>query len=398
MKLVLSILSIILLSLTLLGARSFPPSMLDYVSRQTLCTAWNISFKDGSEKEVVFCPKTHIPYEVRKWEKLNFSKEDIVEIRSKGYVIPGVLVPDMVAMIKLEIRQGRVEFDYPYDVKNIDSFNDTAIVLAPLDGDFIAYDSDGKHFSAWATFDNTGTKVKWHNPESLVALEKLPIPDADAKFLYYRKQAIETEVQTSGGIARKRSGVYDFHSEGIEVAVQKFRDMEIKRSSEWRTSLLCGYIKYSNEFKPSSVRDPRKFYIKLKSGAFAFAMVLDDGKTLLSPISHAKITIPDSDIESFLPIDDGAYDDRDCYSAREVEKIYEKFRSSDDGNKGLLSIVVKSIGGLIVAAIFALIAMILKQVSKKVEAFFDHVPTKYGIIFLLILLCLYIIFQILLEV
>lgn len=384
--------------LELVVARTYPPSMIDYLAKQPTCCAWNLTFKDGSEKEVVFCPKTHIPYEARKWEKLNISKDDIAEIRSTGYVIPGVVVADVVAMIKIEIKQGKVEFDYPYDVKNIDSFNNTSIVLEPLDGDFIAYDSDGDHFSAWATFDNAGKIVKWHDPETLSALVKLPIPDADARFLYYRKQAVETEVYTSGGIARKDSGAYNFQSEGIEVAVQKFRDMEIKRSSEWRNSLLGGYIKYSNEFMPSSVRDPRKFYIKLKSGTLAFAMVHDDCKTLFSPISHAKITIPDSDIERFLAIDDGSYEEKDCYSAREVEKIYEKFRSSDDGNKGLLSIVVKSIGGLIVAAIFALIAMILKQVSKKVEAFFDHVPTKYGIIFLLILLCLYIIFQILLEV
>lgn len=398
MKLVLSILSILFLPLTLVAARTYPPSMIDYVARQPSCHAWNITFKDGSEKEVVFCPKTHIPYEARKWEKLNISKDDIAEIRSTGYVIPGVVVADVVAMIKIEIKQGKVEFDYPYDVKNIDSFNNTSIVLEPLDGDFIAYDSDGDHFSAWATFDNTGKIVKWHDPETLSALVKLPIPDADARFLYYRKQAVETEVYTSGGIARKDSGAYNFQSEGIEVAVQKFRDMEIKRSSKWRNSLLCGYIKYSNEFKPQSVRDPRKFYIRLKSGALAFAMVHDDCKTLFSPISHAKITIPDSDIERFIAIDDGSYEEKDCYSAREVEEIYEKFIKAGEFKDRCANTFKEAIGGLILMIIVGLMGLLIRPASIRVAKFLEKLHLKMVMAILFVTIFLYLVVKLLLGV
>lgn len=398
MKQLVAIAFLFFMPLTLVAVRTYPPSMLDYIARQSSCLAWNITFKDGSEKEVVFCPKTHDPYEARKWGKLNLVKEDIAGITSKGYIVPGVLVADIVAMIKIEIKQGKVEFAYPYDIKDIDSFNKTEMVQEPLDGDFIAYDSDGNRFSAWATYDNTGNAVRWHDPETMTTLEKLPIPDADAEFLYYRKQAVVTEVQTSGGIARKNSGAYDFRTEGIAVAVRKFRDNEIKRNAKWRNSLLGGYIKYSNEFKPASVRDPRKFYIQLKSGARAFAMIHDNGKTLFSPISHAKITIPDSDIERFLAIDDGAYEEKDCYSAREVEEIYEKFRRSEKNKVWLDRIIPNSIYGLIAMTIVALMVMILKRVSKSVELFIDGVPVKYRVILFIVLLCLYMLIAIRVEV
>lgn len=372
-----------------MAARSFPPSMLDYIARQSSCLAWNITFKDGSEKEVVFCPKTHDPYEARKWGKLNLVKEDIAGITSKGYIVPGVLVADIVAMIKIEIKQGKVEFAYPYDIKDIDSFNKTEMVQEPLDGDFIAYDSDGNRFSAWATYDNTGNAVRWHDPETMTTLEKLPIPDADAEFLYYRKQAVVTEVQTSGGIARKNSGAYDFRTEGIAVAVRKFRDNEIKRNAKWRNSLLGGYIKYSNEFKPASVRDPRKFYIQLKSGARAFAMIHDNGKTLFSPISHAKITIPDTDIERFLPIDDGAYDARDCYSAREVEEIYENFMKAGGFKDRCVDVVKDALGGLILMLIVWLMGILLRPMSTSVALVIKRLHVRMVMVVLFVSFLLY---------
>lgn len=290
---------------------------------------WRFVESNGTERSFLVCPKTSKVYEIKHG---NVDARKSVEINPLAFVtmyvptnfIKGVAVSDMVGYICIRLKQGEVSFGYPYDVKLATEFARAEILAAPFDGDFICYSAGDRQFSACATFASDGVTIGWHDPQTFERIHHFPCPDADKKVCYYRRQGTNTTVSVAGAVKLKGSGFYSYLQYGIEKAHCLADGREIEREN-WKASLLGGFKNWMEELPKTSIRDPRRFYARLKDGRKAFAMVQEDHKHLVSPITHALLTVPRSKIVDFEPILDGAYPEKDCFSRSEVEDLYMDF-------------------------------------------------------------------------
>ena len=290
---------------------------------------WRFVESNGTERSFLVCPKTSRVYEIVHG---HVDARKCVEVNplafAKMYVptnsILGVATTDMVGFINIQLKQGETTFGYPYDVGFLRGFEDADILSNPFDGDFVSYAVTGQQYSACATFAPDGKSIRWHHPQSFELLKGLPCPDADKEISYFRRQGTNTSVSVSGMIRLKGPSVYSYLEYGIEEANRLANGRPIARA-EWQKSLLGGYINWTGTFPKTSIRDPRRFYVRLKDGRKAFAMIQDDHRHLMSPITHALLTVPRSAIVDFEPILDGAYSEKDCFSASEVESLYDDY-------------------------------------------------------------------------
>ena len=301
------------------------------------CIVVYVTDEFSNTVSILKCPVTGQYYQTRTWEKFDIDAHNLVKAFLTTNNILGVVATDLVGYVSVTVKQGKVTFGYPFDYRfptalscteENDNFLRQPIMQNMVDGDFVSYISNGTNFSAWATFAAKDNKLHWHNCETFELLEKAPIPDADADFLYYRMQDTNTHMTISGGVYSKNSGFRSFEEFGVEGATH--RPFTTLREVNWADNLLGGVSKWTREFKPTSIRDPRKFYVRLSSGERAFAMIHGDRKKLFSPITHSALTVENTEIEGFEPIADGAYKEEDCYSKNEVAEIWDDF-SSDRG-------------------------------------------------------------------
>ena len=296
------------------------------------CLVVNVTDSSSNTTSILKCPVTGQYYKTHTWEKFDVDARNLVSVFVTTNLILGIVSSDLMGYVSVTAKQGKVTFGYPFDYQfpsgfhgreNNNNFLKQNIMRNMVDGDFVSYISDGTNFSAWATFAAKDNKLHWHDYETFAVLNNAPIPDSDADFLYHRMQATNTCMTISGGVYAKNSGYRPFEKYGVEGA--NSHKFEILRDVDWANNLLSGVSKWTHEFKPTSVRDPRKFYVRLDSGERAFAMVLDNHKQLLSPITHAVLTVDKAAIQGFEPIDDGAYPDGDCYSKNEVDGIWKDY-------------------------------------------------------------------------
>lgn len=294
---------------------------------------WRFVESNGTERSFLVCPKTSKVYEIIHG---HVDARKSVEVNPLAFAtmyrptnsILGVATSDMVGFVNIRLKQGETTFGYPYDVTFLRGFEDADILSNPFDGDFVSYAVTGRQYSACATFAPDGKSIRWHHPQSFELLKGLPCPDADKEISYFRRQGTNTSVSVSGMIRLKGPSVYLYLEYGIEEANRLANGRPIARA-EWQKSLLGGYINWSETFPKTSIRDQRRFYVRLKDGRKAFAMIQEDHKHLVSPITHALLTISKLDIACFEPIVDNAYKDEQCFSRSEVDELWRQYQTEE---------------------------------------------------------------------
>ena len=286
---------------------------------------------DGSGRcfEILKCPKTGEWFEKDKWIRYDVSKLNKAALT--GFMMDSIQVPSITGYVSVEVKQGKTVFGYPF----VDASANSNFLAAPLmqnavDGDFVSYVTGGENVCLWATYAAKDNLLHWHSNETFMVVETAPYPDTYGNFLYYRMQNKTNASPILGVVAAPAVTSYSFHELGIEEAAKRAAQSYEERRSQWADSLINGACEWTREFKPTSIRDPRKFYVRLSSGERAFAMIHGDRKKLFSPITHSALTVENTEIEGFEPIADGAYKEEDCYSKNEVAEIWDDF-SSDRG-------------------------------------------------------------------
>lgn len=293
---------------------------------------FDIAIEGTNKTSVVVCPKTGRFFVEKSWKLYKIPQGARGEITTNGRIIEGIITSDIFAINSIEIKQGRTEFNYPYDRKEVDGFQRSDLINNAIDGDFVSYHANGKIVVAYATFANDGKTILWHDPESMVVLDKMPVPDADTELVYYRRQNVSNRTTIFGVVRKLNSGFISFFEHGIEAAARIADSTQLRREVDWDKSLFSGYCRWTEEFKPTSVKDPRKFYVVHKNGLRALAMFQEEGGVLLSPITHAQLSIAKSNIDGFEMITDRAYEESDCLPASKVEVYYKRFMANGDGN------------------------------------------------------------------
>jgi len=298
------------------------------------CLVVSVTDSLGHSFDILKCPVTGKYYKAHDWTEFDVYGSHFQAFALTGKIIDGIVKSDMIGFVSVTVKQGKVTFGYPFDYRfaksnvvdnDSNNFLNQPIMRDVFDGDFVSYISNGTNFSVWATFATKDNKLHWHDAESFEVLECAPLPDPDADFLYYRMQDTNTCVKITGGLHAKNSGYLPFAKYGVEGVRDRLNSTEILREVDWSNNLLGGVQKWVKEYKKTSIRDPRKFYVRLKSGERAFAMIQDDKRKLYSPIAHAKLAVSRDEIVGFEPIDDKAYPEHDCYSKNEVEELWECF-------------------------------------------------------------------------
>ena len=294
---------------------------------------WRFVESNGTERSFLVCPKTSKVYEIKHG---NVDARKSVEVNPLTFAtmyVPtnsflGVGTSHMVGFVNIQLKQGETTFGYPYDVNFLSGFEDADILSNPFDGDFVSYAVTGRQYSACATFAPDGKSIRWHHPQTFELLKGMPCPDADKEISYFRRQGTNTSVSVSGMIRLKGPSFYSYLEYGIEEANRLANGRPIARA-EWQKSLLGGYANWTETFPKTSIRDPRRFYARLKDGRKAFAMIQEDHRHLVSPITHALLTIPKSDVACFEPIIDSAYKEEQCFSRSEVDELWRQYQAEE---------------------------------------------------------------------
>lgn len=332
-------------------------------------------YVDGKkDADVVVCPKTGNLFVKDSWIPYTPRHGCKHQIVVSDYAIEGIVTSDIASFNSVGIKQGRTEFNYPYDKKEVDGFQRSDLINNAIDGDFMSYSADGKIVAAYATFANDGKTILWHDSESMEVLDKMPVPDADAELIYYRRQNVSTQVTIFGVVQMLNSGFISFFEHGIEAAVQLSESLQMRRKFDWQRSLFAGYCRWTEEFKPTSVKDPRKFYVVHKNGLRALAMFQEEGGVLLSPITHAQLSIARSDIVRFESINDCAYEERDCLPALKVEWYYKRFMANGNGRafENILKWIMDKVASYILGVIIPIIFLWVKR-----KRFFQGIVSMY---------------------
>ena len=332
-----------LLALAPNGSAGARPKILKQMPVETFlrdvippCLVLRVVDTSSNLVEILKCPVSGKFYRTRIWTEFNINPTNILHISTTTNSIVGIVSTDIMGYVSVTAKQGKTTFGYPFDYRprvrtsdgrDSENFLGQSIMGSMVDGDFVSYISDGTNFSAWATFAAKDNALHWHDPETFAVLEYAPTPDADADFLYYRMQNTNTCCTIAGGLRRKHSGFHSFFKYGVEGAENRSRAVEVLRDVNWADNLLGGVTKWVREFKKTSIRDPRKFYVRLKSGARAFAMIHDSHRKLFSPITHAELCVSPDDIAGFEVIDDNSYPPLDCYTKNDVDALWRDYTS-----------------------------------------------------------------------
>lgn len=347
---------------------------------------WRFVESNGIERSFLVCPKTSKVYEIRNG---HVDVRMDVELDPRAFAsmywptnwIVGEACSDLVGYINVRFTQGETTFGYPYDMQFESGFESSEILASPFDGDFLCYESGSRRVTACATFGPDGKSIRWHEPETFELIKTFPYPDPNSEFCYYRRQGTNTTISLGGGVKLKGPHTYSYLEHGILGAKQLAGERPIEREN-WRQSLLGGYIKWTEELPKTSIRDPRRFYACLKDGRRAFAMIQEDHRHLVSPITHAILTVPKSDIVGFEAISDNSYKEDQCYSAGEVEELFAEYGNEKDLKDPhwliLISAILAGLVGSFAERIYSLI-------TGKTSAFLErHRLVRFWLIVLLI--------------
>ena len=350
------------------GAPYEIPARLFQWERLPACKEVKVTEEDSTETKIIKCPRDGEYYDSRSLRKFDVSKKRIKSVSFTGFVVPGYVLPDITGYVSITVRQGKVTFGYPFDCKfPRANFLGQGIMSNPIDGDYVRYIAAGTNFSAWATFASSDNMIRWHEDGTFARIEFAPQPDVDGDFLYYRMQNTNNQVTIAGGMKSRYGDSLSFEKYGVKGVA------EILSGIAWADSVLAGVSKWVHERPKVSIKDTRKFYVRLESGQRAFAMIYDDRRKLYSPITHAPLAVSRESIVCFEPIDDGAYDEKDCYSKNDVAELWNDFnRGADVGDPWYMKISLWIWGGIssiVLTIIGAIIWKIVLALTRK---------TKYG--------------------
>ena len=255
---------------------------------------------------ILRCPKTGKFFRTSNWTEYDVDNVKPLSISSAGFFEYEFSSSDIMAYTTVELRQGKVSFGYPYDFHcDNQAFLTEAVMSNLVDGDYVSFSSGGTNYAAWATFSALDNELHWHEDATFKVLKQLPFPDFDTDFAYYRMQATNCTITIVGGVKPDGPKSFSFYDYGVAEARRLSLMYPIKKDVKWERSLLSGKYEWDDAFKKTSILDTRKFYVMLKSGLKAFAMVNKDRTELISPITHATLAVSEQDIEGFAPIMDG---------------------------------------------------------------------------------------------
>lgn len=303
------------------------PSLSEFLCRISApCEVLELQESPDVTVRILRCPKTGKFFRTSNWTEYDIDNVKPLTVAHTGFSEYGFSSSDIVAYTTVELRQGKVSFGYPYDFHcENQSFLTEAVMSNLVDGDYVSFSSGGTNYAAWATFSALDNELHWHEDATFKVLKQLPFPDFDTDFAYYRMQATNCTIAIVGGVKPDGPKNFLFCDYGVAEARRLFLMYPIKKDVKWERSLLSGKYEWVNDFKKTSILDTRKFYVVLKSGLKAFAMINKDHTELISPITHAALAVSKQSIDGFAPIMDGAYDEEKCYSKNEVEAIWNDY-------------------------------------------------------------------------
>lgn len=290
------------------------------------CKEILVTESDGTRTKIIKCPKTKKFYNSTQFTEYDVAAKNIATVSFTGYIVTEFLVPDIVTYFVITQQLGKVSIGYPYDLKLGNSnFLSQDIMCNPVDGDYVNYISNGTNFSAWATYASKDNAIHWHEDKTFAVLDFAPMPDTNADFLYYRMQDTNDVVLLAGGLRGLHGDSVSIEKHGVDGVLKLVYDFELNRRINWSDNVIAKVKHWVREFPKLSIKDPRKFYVRLASGAKVFAMTLDDHRKLYSPITHASVSVSPDEIVGFEAIDVSAYPEQDCYSKNEVEALWQDF-------------------------------------------------------------------------
>lgn len=241
----------------------------------------------------------------------------------------------IVGYAGVEFKQGTVVFAYPFDadVGKVEVCSN--FLTQAVDGDRITYQSNGTNISFVASFSSKDNALHWLDPVTFDVCESLPPPDHDKTFCYSRMQNTNCIVSIFGGRIKKDIGIVRFSEHDIDK-VYRIVESAGPEHPIAEANLLYRDPERKDKAGRPSLLTPRKFYVVLNDGRRAFGMFQPDiekNAVLFSPITSAPLAVAKDDIVGFEAIGDNAFPIAECYTKNEVDLLYEKFVSHQEGTK-----------------------------------------------------------------
>lgn len=245
----------------------------------------------------------------------------------EGWILP--TCENLYGYTLTRINQGVNTLSYPYDATN---FNQTVLndfLMTAEDGDRVIFHSDGTSRAIVAGYDDSDYKLHWFDSETFSTDITLPQIKLADRIDYIRRQGKFSILRIPGGISIK-----PMPATRIENDKDFFTYLQKSVANPTMTNHLGLAGKDGLDYKHScdlpgcSRFDSPKFYVDLKDGHRAFAMMSEDGNHIMSPTIHARLFVRPEDVSGFSIIDDGAYPPADCMTLENLKHVATNITSA----------------------------------------------------------------------
>ena len=244
-----------------------------------------------------------------------------------GWILP--TCENLYGYTLTRINQGVNTLSYPYDATN---FNHTILndfLMTAEDGDRVIFHSGGTSRAIVAGYDDSDYKLHWFDSETFSTDIKLPQIKLEDRIDYIRRQGKFSILRIPGGISIK-----PMPATRIENDKDFFTYLQKSVANPTMTNHLglAGQdgldYRHSHDLPGCSRFDGPKFYVDLKDGHRAFAMMSEDGNRIMSPTIHARLFVRPEDVSGFSIIDDGAYPPADCMTLEDLKRVATNITSA----------------------------------------------------------------------